>query len=172
MTLIVENGTGLADAESFISVADANTYHSNRGNAAWASLTDTVKEQCLRRATDYLEQVYRLRWIGYRHTEAQSLSFPRDEVPRRDFTYLNQFSFYPNDVVPSEVKNACAELALKANTETLAPDLERVTKREKVGVLEVEYDTNSQPYKKYRIIDNMLAPFLNGDGVQRPVSRV
>jgi hypothetical protein len=161
MALIVENGTGLINAESYISVADADTYHSNRGNSIWATLTTTAKEQLLRKSTDYIEQVYRLRWLGYRHTEDQALSFPRDEVPRRDFTFLNQFSFYPNDEVPNEVKNACAELALKANNDELAPDIERLARREKVGVLEVEYDINSPAYVVYRAIDNLLAPFLS-----------
>ena len=172
MALIVEDGTGLVNAESYISVADANTYNSNRGYTSWAALTDANKEIALRKATDYIEQVYRLRFLGYRHTEDQALSFPRDEVPRRDFTYLNQFSFYPNDVVPQEIKNACAELAYKSITTELSPDITRVTKREKVGVLEVEYDNTQVPYTKYRAIDNMIAVFLSStSGVSRPVVR-
>lgn len=161
MALIVENGTGLIDANSYITVAYADTYHSNRGNAAWATLTTTVKEQLLIKSTDYIEQVYRLRWLGYRHTEDQALSFPRDEVPRRDFTFLNQFSYYPNDVVPNEIKSACAELALKANNEVLAPDIARIAKREKVASLEVEYDIYSPAYVVFRAIDNIVAPFLS-----------
>ena len=46
MTLIVEDGTGLANAESYVSVADATTYHANIGNTAWAAITsDATKEQ-------------------------------------------------------------------------------------------------------------------------------
>jgi hypothetical protein len=172
MALIVENGLGLADAESYISVADADAYHSNRGNTAWAALTTTTKEQLLRKATDYMEQVYRLRWLGYRHTETQALSFPRDEVPRKDFTYLNQFSFYPNDTVPIEIKNSCAELASRAINSDLAPDIARIAKREKVDVLEVEYDANSPAYVIFRAIDNIVAPFLSTSGnSQRRVVR-
>jgi hypothetical protein len=160
MALIVEDGTGLVSAESYISVADADIYHSNRGNTAWAALSTTAKEQALRKGTDYIEEVYRLRFLGYRHTELQALSFPRDEVPRRDFTYLNQYSFYPNDSVPTEVKDACAVLAYKSTSAELSPDIARVTKREKVGALEVEYELGYQPFTKYRAIDNLLAPFL------------
>jgi hypothetical protein len=172
MSLIVENGQGLANAESYISVADADTYHSNRGNASWASLTTTVKEQLLRKATDYMEQVYRLDFLGYRHTEEQALSFPRDEVQRRDYTYLNQFSFYPNDTVPVELQQACASLALKTVGLDLAPDIARITKREKVAALEIEYDSTKPAYVKYRSIDNLLAPFLNStSGTGREVVR-
>jgi hypothetical protein len=164
MALTVEDGTGKADSESFVSVSDADTYHSNRGNTDWASLATAAKEQALRKATDYMEQLYRLMWKGYRHTEAQALSWPRDEVERVDYAFLNQSSFYDNDVVPNEVKNACAELALRASADDLAPDLTQGVKREKVDVLEVEYDTNSPQYTRYRAIDNMLAPLLKGTG--------
>lgn len=165
MALIVEDGTGKVDSESYISVADATAYHAKRGNAAWAALaSDTVREQALRLATDYMEGVYRLNWLGYRKLESQALSWPRDEVRRQDFTYLNQRSFYPNNQVPSEVKNACAELALKASAGELAPDLEQRVIREKVATLEVEYDKNAPQYIIFRAINNMLAPFLNGSG--------
>jgi hypothetical protein len=94
MALIVETGQAGSTSESFASVADADLYHSNRGNTAWAAIASTaLKEAALRKATDYMEQSYRLRWLGYRHTEAQALSWPRDEVQRSDFTYLNQWSF-------------------------------------------------------------------------------
>ena len=53
MTLVIEDGTGKSNAESYISVADADTYHSNRGNTDWAALTTAEKERLLRIATDY-----------------------------------------------------------------------------------------------------------------------
>ena len=43
MSLIVEDGTGLAGAESYVSVTDADTYHDKRGNTAWATLTTAQK---------------------------------------------------------------------------------------------------------------------------------
>jgi hypothetical protein len=54
MALITETGAGLANAESLISVADADTYHSGVGNTDWAALSVTDKEQALRRATQYM----------------------------------------------------------------------------------------------------------------------
>lgn len=36
-TLVVEDGTGLADANSFSSVAEVTQYHSDYGNAGWAN---------------------------------------------------------------------------------------------------------------------------------------
>jgi hypothetical protein len=171
MALNVETGTGSSTSESFISVADADLYHSNRGNTAWAALTEPTKEQYLRRSTDYMEQAYRLRWLGYRVTITQALSWPRDEVQRLDLTLLNQYSYYENNVVPPEVKNACAELALKAASGELLPDLTQGVVMEKVDVLQIEYDKYSPQSPRYTAIDRLLAPFLRGSSVSRTVVR-
>lgn len=161
MALVVETGQAGADSESYCSVAFATAYHAARGNAAWAALaSDTVREQALRLATDYMEEVYRLHWKGYRFTEAQALAWPREEVQRADYTFLNQYSFYPTDSVPVEVQNACASLALRASAGELAPDIDRATIREKVGPIEVEYDKAAPLYVRFRAVDNLLAPFL------------
>lgn len=163
MSLIVEDGTGRADAESYISVVDATAYHAARGNAAWASLaSDIVREQLLRKATDYMEQVYRSRWAGVRVHSTQALSWPRYNVPLEDVGY--GYAYYASDAVPPQVKNACAELALKAATDELAPDIEQRVTREKVGDLEVQYAENGPQYTQYRAIDNLLSPLLSAVG--------
>lgn len=155
MALEVEDGTGKTNSESFISVADTDTRHSNFGNTAWTGTT-AAKEQALRKATAFMEQAYRSRWKGNKHTVDQALSWPRNSVVVDGFVTID------SDVVPAEVKNACADLALKALAETLAPDLERGVVREKVGPIETEYDRASPQAKRFRAIDMMLAPFLKG----------
>lgn len=153
MALIIEIGNGGSDSESYIGVADADIYHSNRGNASWAGLTDAVKEQNLRKATDYIEQVYGQSFYGERVTATQALSFPRSGV------YVNGY-LIANDVIPESLTRACAELALKAISETLSPDVGQQVKRKKVDVLEVEYADYSSSVKRYTAIDNLLAPLL------------
>ena len=158
MALEVEDGTGKATAESFISVTDASTYHTARGNAAWAALaSDTVREQCLRKATDYMEQVYRSRWQGCRVSETQALSWPRYNVEVEGYAI-------DSDIVPTEIKNACAELALRASAADLNPDLTQGVAREKVGQIEVEYDKASPQFTRYRAIDALLSPYLKAGG--------
>jgi hypothetical protein len=172
MALIVEDGTGMATAESYTSVAEADLYFSNRANTAWAALNTAAKEASLRKATDYLGQVYRLRWKGVRVNGVQALDWPRGFVERDDYKYqgingasmIGGYFYFPSDEVPKEVKNACAELALKASSEELAPDLGQGVIREKVGTLEVEYDKNSPQFTQYRAVNNLLAPLLNGLG--------
>lgn len=151
---------GSASSESYTSVAEADAYHLARGNTPWADATFSVteKEQSLRRATDFMEQVYRLNWLGYRVNNTQALSWPRNDVLKDNYYY------YPNDTIPTEVKNACCELASKAAAGDLSPDIAQRVIREKVGVLEVDYAANSPQYTTYRAINNMLAPLLGGIG--------
>lgn len=167
MALNVETGTGSATSEAYISVADASTYHTNRGNAAWAALaSDTVREQCLRKATDYMDCMYD--WQGVRsYVTVQFLDWPRAGV------VVDGVSI-DSDAVPEAIKRACAELALKAATDELLPDLERATKREKVGQIEVEYFAAGQAENpRYPFIDAMLKPYCQGGSkVNVPLYRV
>lgn len=166
MTIVVEDGTGKINAESYISVADATTYHAARGNAAWAALaTDAVREQSLRKATEYMGQVYRLRWKGARYTTTQALDWPRSNV------YVDSATVIENDDVPVEVVRACAEYALKASAATLYADEDRAAIREKVGPIETEYSAFSSQTKRYPSIDALLAPYLSGGNGQYLVAR-
>ena len=130
MALIVEDGTGLPNAESFVSVADATADHDARGHASWAALaSDTQREQALRRATGYMEQMYRMRWAGARRDARQALSWPRYATPMLDAPggYGTLPAYYPMDAVPVVVQQACAELALRA-----ASEIGRASCRERV----------------------------------------
>jgi hypothetical protein len=152
MALIVENGTGLSNAESYCSEVYADDYHEKRGNAAWDSVLD--KEAALRKATDYMLQVYRSRWQGTRLTTTQALDWPRSNVG------IDVYTTVDDDIVPVEVKNACAELALKTYSAELYEDIGQKVKRKKVDVIEIEYESASTQTKQYRAIDAMLSPYL------------
>lgn len=169
MALVVEDGTGKANAESYISVADATTYHADRGNTAWAALaTDALREQALRNATEYMVQVYRLRWKGFRMTATQALDWPRS------FVYLEPVLTGSNEsypqlvsdvIVPTDVSRQCAQLALRASTGTaLIADAGQTVKKEKVGPLEVEYSEYSPSTIRYPSVDAALAPYLKSNG--------
>ena len=158
MSLICEDGSGKSDSESYISVADASTYHTARGNTAWAALTtDALREAALRRATDYMRQAYRSRWQGYKVNEDQALDWPRYDVVVEGYAI-------DDEIVPTEIKNACAELALKAATADLLADQSQGVVREKVGPIEVEYDKSSPQSTRYKAIDAILSPYLKAGG--------
>jgi len=152
----------LTTNESYCTVAFADTWHSNRGNATWAALTTAQKEQCLRKATDYLEQAYT--WTGYRVASTQPLSFPRHGI------WIDGYTI-PSDSVPVAIQNACAELAVKASQSELSADLTKNVIREKVDVIEVEYSEHSPQWTRYRAIDNMLRGYTLNNGVSRGLIR-
>lgn len=165
--MALDTTVGGASAESYCSVAQANTYHSKRGNTDWEDLDTLDKEAALRKASDYLMSFYRPLWKGYRVTTTQRLDWPRYDVTLPD----TPGTWIENDEVPEMVINACAELALRATTAKLAPDVQREVKREKVGSLETEYASGPQ-WVRYREIDAMLAPLLrsgNATGTVRLV---
>jgi len=164
MALVVEDGTGLEDAEAYASVSFADTYHAARGNEAWLDLVDVEKEAVLRKAADYLTSTYRLRWIGYRLTATQALDWPRANALMAD-AYVEEDAdpiYYPSDAVPVAVQRANAELALKALTVDLSPDTSggRLTSREKVYVIEVEYQDGDAVAPTFPAVDTMLAAYL------------
>lgn len=153
MAFVPETGAGLSNSNSYASVAQADSYFADRGNADWAALTTTAKEQALIKATDFLEATYRSAWKGYRVSSTQALSWPRVEVTADSFPI-------PSSIVPLPVVNACAELAIRATTTELLADQGQTVKREKVDVLEVEYQDFSDPTERYPLVNRLLLPFL------------
>lgn len=159
MALIVEDGTGLATAESYISVADASARLASLGDTTFDALaSDALRETALRKATNYMEQRYSTRWKGERITADQVLSWPRYDANVHGY-------ILDSDKVPVAVANACADLALISLTETLNPVLDRAVVREKVGPLETEYSEHSPQSRRYPAIDQMLAAYMKGGGV-------
>lgn len=105
-TFIVEDGTGLANANSFASVAEADQYHENYANpATWTALTTAQKQDALRKATQFIEAEYSARVKGDRAVSAQALSMPRRGLTLYDGTLLSE------TVVPARWKDACSYLA-------------------------------------------------------------
>jgi hypothetical protein len=170
--LIVEDGIGKTDSESYCTVAFATTYFANRGNAAWAALaSDTIRENYLRLSTDFMEQRYILSWKGFKKTSVQALSWPRSFVYGIPVLYGDNNLPYPqlisSTIVPTEVQRACAELALKASTYTdgLLPDLTDVITEETIGPITTKYDKRSPVSPLYKAIDAMLAVYLKDGGM-------
>lgn len=164
MALVHEDGTGKSDAESLASVAAADARAAALGNAAWPVLTTAVKEQRLRKATIFMLQTYRGRWAGLRVHQTQAQDWPRSWVEVDGFAVAS-------DIVPSEVVNACIDLAFNTDIDNLNPDLDRAIIREKVGPLETEYSPHSPQATRYRAIDMALAPYLTGSSAMARLVR-
>src|SRR5687767_15226190 len=107
MAIIVEDGTGLSTAESYITVAYADTYHTDRGQTTWTG-TDAAKEAALRRALAYLDGRYGPRFNGLRKLgRDQALMWPRVGASDSEGWLID------DTVIPAELKRAQAEAALR-----------------------------------------------------------
>ena len=153
--MIVEDGTGLSNANSYVSVAYADAYFTTRSVIAWASLTN--KEALLIKATDYIEAVYSEAWKGVSLLDTQALSFPR---------IIDDAVVYPDRLL-----KATCELALKANAGDLLVDVEQRTIEEKIDVISVKYAEYSDQKTQYSMVYGLISPYLMSSGVSKKVVR-
>jgi hypothetical protein len=101
-TFIVEDGTGLASATSYITEAEADNLV--LPSATWLTYTQAEKEEALMVATEYFDVRYCGKIKGSPLTETQRLLFPREDV------YIKNCDT-AEDPVPDILKSAIAELA-------------------------------------------------------------
>jgi hypothetical protein len=170
MALVVEDGTGKADAESYLSVADCDTYHTKHGDSSdWSGASTADKEEALRMGTQYLDAIYNALWIGTRANETQALDWPRSDAEDYDGFIIGSTS------IPQALKDATAEAAVRHITETngLFPDVSEPgaikSYKVKVGPVEeaTEYVGGQPQVPAFRIIDALLRDLLTIGRVQR-----
>ena len=157
MALTAEDGSIVTGAESLCSVADADAYHSGRGNAAWAALATTaLKEEALRRATDFMRQRYRGRWQGRIVQKGQPQDWPRYDVGVDGWT-CHQASCRLRSRRLRRVRAAGGKLHAVRR-----PRARREAREGgRAGGQASEFSSQSV---RYPAIDAMLSPFLNGGG--------
>lgn len=179
MSLIVEDGTGLRAAVSYVALADATTYHQTSGNAAWlaAEVQDTDREGALVRATRFIDARYRDRFPGYRRRgRGQALEWPRvgaytyvPEDGRTAYTgtgygWDQGYEAIPEDEIPRELKDAVCESALRELAEpgSLAPDLERGGGIQSItaGSVSVTYGAGATAGTTFQAIGMAIGPLL------------
>lgn len=168
-TFVVEDGTGVDGANSYISLADADQYNDNRDEPStdWTALSDANKQKALRAGTRYLDDHYCLRWKGVRTTSTNVLDWPRAGVADQDgYTVAC-------DAIPTPIEETCVEAAIRTldttqNPTGLTPDLTSegiiTYKREKgegVGEEETHYANGIDPYVTFTVIDQRLCGLVN-----------
>lgn len=169
MTFVVEDGTGLATATSYVSLADAELYvadfHPTDSN--WSGASDANKQLALMKATQYLDMVYGMRWKGQRSQTDQALDWPKFDVYDSDDLLIE------HDVVPIKITHATLEIALRvlAGDSLLAPvgtgDQRLTEKSVKVGSIAVSSKFASpgkSGHKRYDVVQRLVAEFINPVG--------
>ena len=164
MSVVVEDGTGKETANSYISLVDASTYHTDRGNATWAAAaSDAVRNAALIKSAQWLDGQYRSRWVGFKTDEDQSMCWPRYEAYDEDGYYID------SDAVPTRITYAQAEAALAiVDGVDLSPSLDRGgrVRREKVGPIETEYFDGAPARTVLSAVSDLVKGYVSGPGLR------
>lgn len=152
--LIVEDGTNVANANSYISLAGALAYFASIGDESFASKTPLQQSAALVRATYGLDSWLNGRWrgrkanVGYAQsgvTTPQSLDWPRCGVVDSDGQLV------PNNVVPVKVQQAqCLVAKIELTTSFIQYSVTRDNSvdSKKIGPIETKYK-NTAPSITY-----------------------
>jgi len=163
MALIVEDGSVVAGANTYLDVADANTILAIFGYALPAVTADA--EAALTTAAQYLES-FRRQFQGSKVSSTQALQFPRSGV------YIDCILF-ASDAIPVELKYAQALAAyetsqgkkLQANSNG-----QTIIEKSVAGAVTVKYADNGQDSAQIQFsqIDSYIDVLIqqNGSGFQ------
>lgn len=154
MSLTIEDGTGVAGANSYASLVNLRAYATARGIAL--SATDSELEIHAIKAMDYIES-FRTKFQGSKTDSAQSLQWPRSDV------YIDGYEFESN-LIPADLVNAqCACVIELHNGVDLMPTRKdtREVIRDKTGPMETEWAPGSgSAMPALPKVDALLQPLL------------
>lgn len=167
MPIIVEDGSNVADANSFVSLADYKTYASARGYSVPAD--DAVTNAKIILSSDYLltlENEYK----GQRTNADQALSWPREcaVISTRRDPATGCIPVFPDNEIPSQLIQAqCEAVNFLCGGGNFMPTQEGAfVVSEKVDVIETKYSEriNTTGAPSVPAVDAFLAPLLNDGG--------
>lgn len=185
-TLVVEDGTGLSNASTYVSAAALRAYALARGVTLAASDApgDLLVDQMAIKAMDYIEANRAYFW-GWRLTTTQRLSFPREGVPAEPTqgyadTIANGYenllitgvTYRDAAPLPFELLDAQAILAMqvKAGVDLQPTQVSgRFVRRQKLGPIEREFSESIGIYTlpQMPMVDALLSSLLKPRGPLR-----
>lgn len=158
LSITVEDGTGLAAANSYISTTTGDGHLEELRLILGLSTDPTLTDLDCVSASQYLDAEYGGRWRGTRANDDQGLDWPRNGVVDADGYE------YDNDELPTELEQATAVMAYYAQNESggIMPNqsdpgiIKRIKK--KVGPIEkdVEYQGGNPVEKYFRLAESIL----------------
>lgn len=160
MAITLDATAGGASANTYVTLADAETYMEGRlYTTAWDAALDATKDKALAWATAILDDHFE--WFGYVMTEEQALQWPRGSV------YDEGGYEYDTEAIPSDLEGGAVELAnilLQNDTWTEPGVLGQGIVKAKVGPIAVEIDEAAQT----ELIPQNLRVQLNQLGKLKP----
>jgi hypothetical protein len=159
VALVVENNTGLANADSYVSLVEFQAWFAARGLEV--DLTDAEQEAKLRLAFDYVNANWAYKSSPVSNDQA-------GEFPRVD---LSDGSGRVTSNVPKRVKDAQCYAAFYGATEDLFVVAERggQVASEAVGPISTSYFAGAPAATLFAAVEKMLACFVkDGAAPRRP----
>ena len=181
MAIIKEDGTIVAGANAYSTLAEVDLFHEDRGNTIWTAADDDSKEAAMHRATAGLESKYRERWIGVKTNNSvvvipQFLAWPRRklksetpvnpdtmvvQIAEDNLTFLEDYDGIkiPVNSIPALVIEAYKEICLIELTQPFVSiELSRndMLKYQRVDVIEQEWLRNAPAVVQFPHIDSLL----------------
>lgn len=170
VNLIIEDGTNVPMANSYISLAFADSYAISRNYSTWTTLSDYVKSAAIIKAMDYVDNIFN--WRGQKLYRDQPLSFPRKDIVDDD-------GYDRTGEIPIQLKKAICEAAFyvyKKFTLYSSQDPNGVLKKDRkkadVTELEKEYFSSSEVTIDYTSAYEALDTMLKGLFVQKGQSQI
>jgi hypothetical protein len=167
LTLIKEDGSGMANANSYANAADGDAYHEGHLYATtWTAATTARKESALVMATRVMDAMFRFN--GFKRMSTQALQWPRYEcrdpdavsgvVPR---LLLIRGPFLDETKVPAAVVQVTCELAreLLEADRTDNPMGEGLKTLRIEGALQLDFDPKDRQPPVTRMVQAMLGRF-------------
>lgn len=156
MAFVVENGQGLADAQSLASVAELRAYATETG--VKLSTRDSDCEVLLIKA---MRRMFGFNYQGVQVRRDQALPWPRLGIEVEGY-------YYDSSIIPKRVKNAQCAYAIAALTFDLQPIVKANTKgttvSETIGPISRSFADTGRILDAPRVpeAEKLLAPFVLG----------
>ncbi len=145
MALVIEDGSIVTGANSYVTTTELTTYATARGITISAD-----EEELLIKAMDFLEAQA---FIGFKFTQDQPLQWPRVDVVIDGY-------LFDSDDIPEELKKGQIEIALAIdNGQDPQADVPRLKSSVQVGEIAVSYE-KGQGTTLVRKISNSLYKLL------------
>jgi hypothetical protein len=104
MAFIVEDGTGVTGATSYVSIAEADAYAEDVIDNEWLDLDDDEKQRRLIVSSQFLDRRYGKDWLGFKLKSTQGRDWPRySNADTFTINYLfNRYNFIVTGLVDSD----------------------------------------------------------------------
>lgn len=167
LTLIKEDGSGLANANAYANAADGDAYHDGHLYAsAWTAATTGNKEKALVMATRLIDSLFQ--FGGFKRLSTQTLQWPRRECRDPDISngvvpglLLVRGPYLDETKVPPLVVRATCEFArsLLVADRTEDPEGEGLHSMNLVGSLGLVFDPADRQPVAPAVVQAMLGKF-------------